>query len=134
MSEIKNENANEPPPSDGNELVPATPAADDQTSGKDGQSREELRISTKREILHKLDQMPGLIATGLLPAARANSMRGIFQTMLSNLNDSSAGGAAPIANEDLLAVLRAQPALLNALKPFLTREQLDLIVREAAND
>ena len=78
--------------------------------------------------------MPGLVATGLLPTARANAMRGIYQTMLSNLNDSSAGGAAAIANEDLVAVLRAQPELLKLLKPFLTPEQLDLIVREATND
>jgi hypothetical protein len=76
--------------------------------------------------------MPGLIATGLLPTARANAMRGIYQTMLSNSNDSSAG-ATVIADEDLVAVLRAQPELLRLLKPFLTPEQLDLIVREATN-
>jgi hypothetical protein len=134
MSENQNENANEPPLSGSNELVPAAPAADDQTSGPDRQSREELRISTRREILHKLDQMPGLIAMGLLPPARANSMRGVYQTILSNSNDSSLGGAAAIANEDLLAILRSQPDLIKVLKPFLTKEQMDLIVREAAND
>src|SRR5476651_1684277 len=133
MSENQNENANEPPPSDGNKLVPANTAADGQTSGPDGHSGEELRVSSKLEILYKLDQMPGLVATGLLPTARANSMRGIYQTMLSNLNDSSPGGAAAIADEDLVAVLRAQPHLLKVLKPFLTPQQLDLIVREATN-
>jgi hypothetical protein len=134
MSENQNEQANESQPLDGNNLVPTNTAADGQKSGHDRQSGEERRVSSKHEILYKLELMPGLVATGLLPAARANSMRGIYQTMLSNLNDSSPGGAAAIANEDLVAVLRAQPDLLKVLKPFLTPEQLDLIVREAAND
>ncbi len=134
MSENQNQNADEPLPSNGNELVHANTATDGQTSGPERQTREELRVSSKKEILFKLDQMPGLVATGLLPTVRANAMRSIYQTMLSNLNDSSAGGATAIADEDLVAVLRAQPELLRLLKPFLTREQLDLIVREATND
>jgi hypothetical protein len=78
--------------------------------------------------------MPGLVAIGLLTTGRANSMRGIYQTILSNLNESSVDGAAVIPDEDLLAIVRNQPDLLRALKPFLTRQQLDLIIREAAND
>ena len=129
MSE--NQQSNEPPPSNHHKLVPADTAADGPSSGADEQTSDELRFSTKKEILFKLDQMPGLVATGLLPTARANAMRAIYQTILANLNDSSPGGAAAIADEDVLKVLRAQPELLKVLKPFLTPQQLDLIVREA---
>ena len=131
MSENQNQNADEPLPSNGNELVYANTATEGPTSGPEQQFREELHISSKKEILYKLEQMPGLVATGLLPTVRANAMRGIYQTMLANLSESSADGATAIADEDLLAVLRGQPELLRVLKPFLTPAQLDLLVREA---
>ncbi len=134
MSDNENPRVEEPLPSDGHNLAPASAAANGQTSGRDGKGDDELRVSTKEEILVKLDQMPGLIATGLLPTTRANAMRGIYQTMLASLNDSSPSGAAAMTDEDVLTILRAQPDLLKMLHPFLSRQQLELIVREAVND
>ena len=133
MSENQNQNTDEPPASNRCDLANANAATNGRSSGSERQTREELHVSSKLEILHKLDQMPGLVATGLLPTSRANAMRGIYTTMLSNLSDSSAA-ASTIANENLVAVMRAQPELLALLKPFLTPQQLDLIVREAIND
>ena len=91
------------------------------------------RLPSRAEILFKLDQMPGLVAVGLLPPARSNSMRGIYSTILANLDDSSRNGTA-VADEDLLKVLRQQPELLKILKPFLTPEQVALIIREMPHD
>lgn len=75
--------------------------------------------------------MPGLIAIGVLPPAKANAMKGVYQTILSHVDDSPQSGAARVADEDVIKILQQQPDLLKALQPFLTPEQLELIIREA---
>jgi hypothetical protein len=134
MSESENQPADEPPIPDPQPLVPAPSPADGHQSGSDAKRGDELRFSNKHEILAKLDRMPGMIAMGLLPPARANSMRSIFHTMLSHLGESSPSAGAVAADEDVVKILRLQPELLKIFLPFLTREQVDLVIREAPRE
>jgi hypothetical protein len=78
--------------------------------------------------------MPGLIVTGLLPTARANAATGVYKVMLDNLDEPTTAGASAMPNEDLVAILRSQPELLNLFQGFLTPDQLNLIVREAQRE
>lgn len=133
MSQEHDQHIGDPPPADPNELVPTNaPAEDSNTSSR--RSSDEVRIASKKEILHALSQMPGLIVTGLLPTGRANAVKGIYQVILDNLDGPTTAGASAIPNEDLVAVLRSQPELLKLFQGFLTPEQLDLIVREAQRE
>jgi hypothetical protein len=111
-------------------LAPLVPPSTDR--GAEGSSEGHPHcIPNKADILHKLDQMPGLIAIGLLPPAKANAMKGVYNTILAHVGDSPQNGAARIADEDVIKILQKQPELLRALQPFLTPEQLELIIREA---
>jgi hypothetical protein len=121
-------------------FTPLVPASPDQGAGghdRDGDAGghdrdgDAYRTPSRNDILHKLDQMPGLIAIGLLPPAKANAMKGVYHTMLAHIGDSPQPGAARVADEDVIKILRQQPELLKALQPFLTPEQLELIIREA---
>jgi hypothetical protein len=100
----------------------------------DDRAEEILRPPSKDQLLAELNLLKGCVAAGVLPPAKANSMRGIYATMLSHLDNSSAGGGGAIPDEHVLKVLRQNPELLKFIKPLLTKGQFDLIVREAPND
>lgn len=85
---------------------------------------------TREEINQKLAMLPGLVATGLLTPAKANSMRAVYDSLLRSLNGVAASGQV-VADADALQLLRRQPELLRLLEPFLTQAQIVQIVREA---
>jgi hypothetical protein len=134
MSESENQSADEPPIPDPQPLVPATSPAEDHKSRSGEERGEELRFSSKHEILFKLDQLSGLVAIGVVPPAKANSMRSIYHTMLSNLGDSSPVGAAAVADDDVVKIMQLGPELLKVIQPLLTPDQLNLIIREASKN
>src|SRR5882757_581675 len=92
-------------------LAPLAPPSPDSGARGNGESHAYGR-PRKEDVLHKLDQMPGLIAIGLLTPAKANAMKGVYQTLLSHLGDSAQGGAACLTDEDVIKILQQQPALL----------------------
>jgi hypothetical protein len=64
-----------------------------------------------------------------------NAAHGCLRTVLQNLGGLSAtAGVGVLQDEDALKVLRESPELLKLLKPFLTPDQLKLIIREASRD
>jgi hypothetical protein len=131
MSANENQPAGEPPIPDPQPLVPATSPVNGPKSGGEDARGEELHFSSKPQILHKLDQLPGLVAIGVLTPTKANSMRSIYQTMLSHLGDSAPSGGEVVTDEDVIKIMRLQPELLKVIQPFLTQAQLDLVIREA---
>jgi len=133
MSEEHDQHIGDPPPADPNELVPTNAAAEGPNTDS-RRSHDEDRIPSKQEILNALWRMQGLIITGILPTARANAMKGVYQVILSNLDGPTTAGPSAIPNDDLVAVLRSRPELLKLFEPFLTPDQLDLIVREAQRE
>ena len=118
------------PANDDTGLAPLVPPSPESGAEENGNGHAH-GIPSKADILHKLDQMPGLIAIGLLPPAKANAMKGVYNTILNHVGDSPQSSAARVADEDLIKILRQQPELLKALQPFLTPEQRELIIREA---
>ncbi len=121
----------EPHPSDETGLTSFVPPSPDQGPGARERGDYAHRTPTRVEILKKLDKIPGLVVIDVLTPAKANAMRAAYDTILTHLDDSQQSGAARIDDADVITILRQQPELLKALQPFLTPEQLDLIVREA---
>ena len=105
MPADENPNPDEHPTT--NNLVSAHPTADQSAHGAEHSDGEELRIATRREILYKLQNLPGLAALGRLTPACANAMRAAYDTMLRHLGDPSASGAPLVADEDVLSALRS---------------------------
>jgi hypothetical protein len=70
----------------------------------------------------------------VLAPAQSNAMRGVYQTILSELHHSEQGQSGQIADENLLVILRGNPELLAFIEPFLTAEQVKMVIREGQND
>lgn len=117
--------------SDQTDLTPlVSPSPEEGAAGYD-RDAQTCRTLSKGDVLYQLGQMPGLIAIGILPPAKANAMKGVYHTILAHIGDSPQRAAARVADEDVIKILQQQPELLKALQPFLTPEQLELIIREA---
>jgi hypothetical protein len=124
----------QPENSEGRKLSRVDPQAQDHAPGNAQQAHDEPDVPSKKALLAKLEHLAGCVAMGVLPPPKANSMRGIYATMLSHLDDASAVGAGTLSDEYVLKTLRENPDLLKLIKPMLTKEQIALILREATND
>ncbi len=91
------------------------------------------RIPSVNECLLALAQLPGLVATRVLSPTQANSIRSQFETILRHHPQSQQSHSPQITDEHLLKVLRAQPEALELLERLMTREQIDLIMRECGD-
>ncbi len=119
----------------GRELSKRDRDEQDNASASDGKhGNEQNRAPRKEDILAKLEHLAACVVIGVVPTQRANAMRGIYATILSNLNDPTNPGTASLSNDEVLEVLRESPTCLKFIEPFLTKEQIDLIIREAAHD
>jgi hypothetical protein len=112
-------------------LSPTPQPARGSTRGGDEPSNSALNHG---QILRKLDLLPGLVATGVLTPQKSNSMRAVYQTMLSHLDNAQRSASAEIPNESVLKTLREAPELLALFRPFLTPQQVALIVENAPLD
>lgn len=80
------------------------------------------------EALHHL---AGLVALGIVTPAKANSIRGAYRDILQYRTKQTARhDAAPLSDNDIMALARTDPKLLNMLAPVLTAEQIDMVLRE----
>lgn len=132
-----------------NELTPADvpqgAGASERDAAPDGQGHEQAQseqsntrkagqILDERQCLAGLSQLPGLLAIGLLKPQTSNSMRGVFRDLLQHYQRTGRDAAkSSLANEDVLAILRENPAMLTMLAPLISDEQLQLIMGEATD-
>lgn len=118
-------------------------AEDDGPQEADGapdadQPREEPRrrkrgtIASREDCLSALTNLPGAVAMGLLKPAQANSMRASYTEILRyhqrNEIHSDRNG---MADADVLEIMRKDPKMFSVLEPFLTDEQIDLVMKNA---
>ena len=75
--------------------------------------------------------IPGLVAAGILTPQKASAMRAVYQTLLRNLDDTHGSASAEIPDENVLQILRKGPELLALIQPFLTPQQVAMIVENA---
>lgn len=88
-------------------------------------------VPSKAELLAKLEYLAGALAIGAVPPSTANAIKGIYATMLRHIDDVLPTSAGALSDHEVLKVLRENPELLKFIKPLLTQEQIDLIIREA---
>lgn len=86
------------------------------------------------EIREKLGRLPGLVAIGVLTPAKANSMRAVYDSLLRSLEGTATSTSRTVADADALFILRQHPELLRLMEPFLSQDQVALVVQEAEND
>ena len=131
MSDHENTTTDPPPFPNDLPAISSTPAS----GSSEHRDAEELLVSTKKQLQAKLEYLATLGLLGFVPPARVNAAHGCLRTVLQNLGNQDATlGSGVIADEDALTVLRKNPVLLKLLKPLLTPQQLELIIREAPRD
>lgn len=73
-----------------------------------------------------LENLPGLVLTKLVTPAMANSMKGVYATLLQNERQSDSSSKQPrLDDASLEDAVQANPQLLNVLEPYLTDEQFE---------
>jgi hypothetical protein len=111
----------------------ASPENTDQEQRKQ-RRRKSGQVLNKQKCLEGLSHLPSLLATGFIKPPVANSMCGVYRELLSHHQQAERAGAGPtVENADVMALLRADPNILAMIEPFLTDDQLELIMREATD-
>jgi hypothetical protein len=78
-----------------------------------------------------LSRLPGLLTMGFISTTQANSMRGVYATLLRNLQqDKSARSNQQLDNDSVVDMLRRDPKILSLLEPLLTREQVEMVMHD----
>ncbi len=124
------------PHPDGDHEHDVPPNDHEQEAAQSQQSRRRKvgQILDEQQCLAGLSQLPGLLAIGLIKPQTSNSMRGAYRDLLQHYQRSGRDAAkAPLANEDVLAILRENPARLSMLEPLISDEQLQMILGEATD-
>jgi len=94
--------------------------------------RSKMHVATEEECLAALSQIPGLVFMGLMTTSQANTLRATYNTILQHHQKRQAGGhGQSVDSAGLVDVLRKHPELASALEPFLSDEQIAMILKEA---
>ena len=100
-------------------------------SGRKRSGAKQYAAPDSEACLIALGQLPGLIAMKLVTTAQANSIRGVYGTILQQHHRSRTGRDQPQLNDaDVMAMLRADPRWLSMLAPLLTDAQIEAIMEE----
>ena len=93
------------------------------------------RVRTIDECLEALDQLPGMVAMGIIRPAQANAIRGVLHEIIAQHRHAATSDAsiAPL-DGDLLARLREDPRLMNLLEPLLTTDQIAALMGGSSDD
>src|SRR5262245_19448915 len=73
-------------------------------------------VRSVEDCLRALDQLPGMVAMGLLRPAQANAIRGVLRDMIQFQQRAAGNSAANMPlSDDLLQRLRKEPELMNLM-------------------
>lgn len=94
--------------------------------------RKRRRIPSIEDCLDALASLAGAVAMGLITPAQANPIRASYAEILryhqKNENRSERKG---IADADVIGLMRKDPKMFSMLEPFLTDEQIDMVMKNA---
>jgi hypothetical protein len=94
--------------------------------------RSKMHVASEEECLAALSQLPGFVVMGLMTTSQANTLRATYNTILQYHQKRQAGGRGQsVDNAGLVDVLRKHPGLASALEPFLSDEQIAMLLKEA---
>lgn len=93
------------------------------------------KIPSADECLEMLAKLAGLLTLKIIMPAEANALRATYSEILRyHLRNEGRGSGKSVADADLLDVARSNPRMLALLEPFLTPDQIDLVMGDGAED
>ena len=124
---------------DGSDDSPHGPEHDHHAEGGDSgaggqRGRPQAELPTRDGCLRTLNSLQGLVALKIVKPAEANSIRSINDSILRQLHQSPSSPSSLVSDQNLVAILRAQPELLRFIEPLLTYEQVEMLMREVTDD
>jgi hypothetical protein len=132
MNDLTPSGAPNPEDGAGSSVPPEANKQDAQ--GEQPRPRNTGQILGEQQCLAGLSQLPGLLATGFMKPQTSNAIRGVYHELLQHGQLSGRDAAKhAVADEDVMAILRENPGMLSMLEPFLTVDQLKMIL-EQLND
>ena len=94
--------------------------------------RKRGKIPSIEDCLIALASLAGAVAMGLLKPAQASSIRASYSEILryhqKNETRSDRNG---MADADVMEIMRKDPKMFSMMEPFLTDEQIDLVMKNA---
>lgn len=108
-----------------------------QEKGSDGPQEEfgrrpRGRIPNAEECLAALAQLAGAVVMGLITPAQASAIRASYSEILRHYQKSETrNDRRGIADADVMELMKTDPKMFSMLEPFLTDEQIDLIMRSS---
>jgi hypothetical protein len=86
-------------------------------------------IASAEDCLAIMSRLGALLTMGLISAAHANTLRGIYSEILKYHERQQSGPSRSVVNEkDVATLLRKQPELAKLFEPLLTDEQIKTIL------
>jgi hypothetical protein len=100
----------------------------------DNGSRPKRWIPSREDCLSALARLPGLIAMKIVTPAQANAIRASYTAILNEQRLSDGAQSGQLTDGSLLQILREKPELFELVEPFMTPDQVSLIIRNGQND
>jgi hypothetical protein len=111
--------------------TPSAPMVPGKSSGRQRSGKKKCTAPDPDDCLDALGQLPGLIAMKLVTTAQANSIRGVYSTILQQHRRTQSGrDQAQLDDAGMMAILRDNPNMLSMLAPLLTEEQIAAIMED----
>jgi hypothetical protein len=93
-------------------------------------------IPSLEDCMRLMTQLIGMVTIGIMKPAQANSIRSMLRDLMEYHQGKTKRTEQGLSNTDVLELLKNHPTVLNLLEPFLTQEQIDMIMKsggDAAN-
>ena len=71
----------------------------------------------------------GMVTIGLMKPAQAGAIRNMLRDLMHYHQGKAKDTEKALSNADVLDLMKKNPAALSLLEPFLTQEQVDMIMR-----
>ncbi len=116
--------------SDGEDPKDTKPQGDHaHESRADSRDRRRPQSLSAEDCLSALSQLPGAVAMGMLKPAQASAMKSFYAEILRYRQKAeSRGEHKSVPDADVIALLQKDPKLMAIMAPFLTDEQVDLVM------
>jgi hypothetical protein len=94
--------------------------------------RKRGKIPDVEDCLAALASLAGAVAMGYLKPAQANPIRAIYADILRHhQKNESRNDRNGLSNADVVELMSQDPKMFSMLEPFLTDEQIDLVMKNA---
>lgn len=108
------------------------PEQDADAAREDAARQKRRKIPSLEDCLFAIASIAGAVAMGFIKPAQANTIRASYAEILRHhQKNESRNNRQGLADADVVEMMRKDPQMFSMLEPFLTDEQIDLVMKNA---